>query len=236
MDRLFYSVSRRLISDQPIGMLCSGGLDSSILYQIITRYFNRDIHVFHFENEEQEYLDLLNIPSDKLTKLDIDHTLWSLQDVLRANESPIDLGSMVPQYLMAYEISRSHPEIKVLITGDGADELFCGYRRCQEHDTREYDMEELKWYHNPRLDKMNMHFTIEQRAPYQDDMIVKWVQNQLWKDLQGKKPLKEFARELKVPAEIINRPKLPLKSKYIKSGKKKWQEMLRKQFIKYYFG
>jgi len=227
------AVKYRLMSDRPIGLLLSGGLDSSLIYWIITQVFNyHDFQVIHFENEESDYLQYLDIPSNQITHINLNTFEFDLDDIIRTNESPVDLGSMIPQYLMAKTISEKFPEIKVLITGDGADEIFCGYKRALKSDTREYDMQELIWYHNPRLDKMNARFTLEQRSPYQDYRIIKYVRNIPWEIMRGKSLLKEVAQELNMPEQIINREKLPLKSKFVKEHKKSWQKLVKQIFLK----
>lgn len=206
------SVILNTVSDIPIGLLLSGGLDSSILFYLLEK-ITHDFTLFHIENNEDQYLQYLDIPSDiKLIKIKINPNDYNLSDILYVNESPFDLGSMIPQYLMAKEIAKQG--IRVVLSGDGADELFGGYRRTFEYDSQYSDIfQELVYYHIPRLDKMMMNYTIELRCPYLDKSIIEHA-------LSLQYPLrinKTFLRELfkKLPREITHSPKRPLKSNQV---------------------
>lgn len=211
-SRIRTAVKNRLVSDIPVSVLVSGGIDSSIIYREVV-CFTHDFTVFHIDNGEEEYLDMLNIPSGipviKLPKPTHSNTDY-LREVLYFNEGPVDLGSMLPQYDMAKSI-KEHG-FNVVITGDGADELFGGYRRMLEYDAQYSDIfEELVYYHLPRLDKLSMAHTVELRSPFLAKSIIEFALSLPYKERVEKKYLKEIYRGL-LPEAIINRKKHALKS------------------------
>lgn len=221
-DLLENAVKNRLTSDVPISILCSGGIDSTIVYKLATQ-FTDDITVVHVENDESEYLEYLK-PIKNLKMIEMEKG-WLLSTVLYYNEGPADLGSMVPQYMMSKNLDAA--KTPVLLTGDGADECFLGYSRAQEYDSRYYDVfSELVYYHIPRLDKLSSAFTFELRSPF---LSTKLVETALWlkyEKSKGKQVLKDSFKDI-VPKEIIERKKQPLR--FMSPRDMKWRYDLIKQ-------
>ena len=223
----------RAQADVPIGMLCSGGIDSSILYCILrAQGFNPD--VFHIENDESKYVKMLDIPPNKLHMISYPESSEDqLKKILYYNESPQDLGSMIPQYLLGQAIKEEMPELRVIITGDGADEIFAGYKRCADsrRDLREPDLyPELQDYHIPRLDKLMMAHTLEVRCPFMAESVTRIAQSIPWSQLRGKRPLIKLAEILNVPPAIIFREKKPLKSPQVLQDKLAWRALIAQVF------
>ena len=127
------------------------------------------------------------------------------------NETPIDLGSVVPQYHLFQAIKES-TRTRIVISGDGADELFGGYRRINEYDSHIFH--ELTYYHLPRLDKMSMAHTLELRSPFLNHDIVRFALNLPFEERKNKKILKDTFKGL-IPDSIIERSKLALKNEKI---------------------
>ena len=220
-EEIMDAVRRRLVSDVPVSILCSGGLDSSIIYQL-ARQLQPDIKVFHIENDESEYLEYLKIPKENLTVIDIEKSSLSMDHILSVNEGPADLGSMVPQYLLSKEIRRQGYD--VVLTGDGADEIFCGYSRGMEYDTRYSDVfNELPMYHLPRLDKHSMAHTVELRSPFLSTAVIEKSLAIPYHLTRGKMPLKAMFSDI-VPKEILDRKKQPLR--YKSPRNKEWRYSL----------
>ncbi len=194
------SVNHRVnYTNRKVGVFLSGGLDSSI---ICSQIDPEKANFYSIENgPDEEHVDLLGVDFTRLYYRDYD-----LDDIIMTNQNPVDLGSMIPQYLLF----RSAKE-KVVITGDGADELFGGYRRSQYYDSQSFDIHELVEYHLPRIDKMSMKFTIESRHPFLSTKLISFATQLPYEMRKGKRILKE-AFEGIVPQEIIHRKKYPLKS------------------------
>lgn len=220
------AVKNRLVSDQPVSLLCSGGLDSTIILELVKK-ITKDITVFHIDNEEAEYLNFIDFKGIKLKKLEIPSD-YNLKEILYYNETPVDLGSVIPQFLLAEAIKKEG--FHVTISGDGADELFGGYRRIAEYDSQYSDIfHELIYYHLPRLDKLMMAKTIELRCPFLAKNIICGALGLPYSERMHKKHLKEIFSDV-VPKAIIDRKKEPLKIKDIKLDKMKHRMKMIKSF------
>jgi|TARA_B100001971_G_C18250478_1_gene577791 asparagine synthase (glutamine-hydrolysing) len=132
LKNLKQSVKRRLISDVPLGAHLSGGLDSSIIVAMMKTLVDTDIKTFSvsFEAEEpfneSRYSNMLAdyygtdhhelvVKSDTMKLLP--EVIWHLDDI---DSDP----TLIAQYLLS-EYTRK--KVKVVLTGEGADELFGGY-------------------------------------------------------------------------------------------------------------
>jgi len=203
------SVEARLGGQREVSMLLSGGLDSSIIYGLL-KELGRDVTTIHVENQEKDFAHLV---SSQLVDVSLDDV--SDEEAVRIHQSPVDLGSVKPQIAMARKLRELG--FYAVLTGDGADELFGGYRRAKEYDSQHSDtFAELPYYHLPKLDRTMMRSTIELRAPFLAPYIVKHALNTPYSRRNGeKKVLKETFKDI-VPQEIINRDKHPLKTEKIR--------------------
>lgn len=210
---LYESVKRRLISKkESVATLVSGGLDSSIIAYIL-KDLGAQVSYYTTDNlEDREYVDILATGLGFTPKvLPYDMASSDFSESLLWNETPIDLGSMVPQHKLLSGVGE-----KIVLTGDGADELFGGYRRIDQYDSQHSDIfEELTYYHLPRLDRASMRFTIEMRNPFLSHDIVKIALSTPLEERTHKKILKDMFRG-KLPDEILDRPKTPLKNDEIR--------------------
>jgi asparagine synthase (glutamine-hydrolysing) len=206
------AVENRLGGQRDVSILLSGGLDSSIVYSILTKILGKDVTAIHVENHEDQYVKLLN-PS-KLVPVFLDDV--SDTNALRIHQSPVDLGSVKPQIAMARKLRELG--FYAVLTGDGADELFGGYRRSNDYDSQFSDtFIELPYYHLPKLDRTMMRSTIELRAPFLSPKVVAGALKIDWVHRRGeKRVLKELFADI-VPQEILNRDKLPLKTDAIRA-------------------
>lgn len=144
------SVSNQLVADVPVGAFLSGGLDSSSIVSIASK-FNPKIKTFSFGfedgNNELKYAKqiakLYNTEHYELTaeSIDISELLLKMSEVY---DEPFADSSNIPTYLIS-KLSRNH--LKVILTGDGADELFGGYWWWY------YPMLDIKSNNNKILDK-----------------------------------------------------------------------------------
>jgi asparagine synthetase B (glutamine-hydrolysing) len=208
---LSYAVRNRLSGFRDAAILLSGGLDSTIIYQLIKATPNTGVTAIHVDNNEHSYAKLVE-------KNCLNVTLDSVTDeyAVEVHQSPVDLGSVKPQIAMAEKLE--FLGFKNVLTGDGADELFGGYRRAKEYDSQHSDVFcELPYYHLPKLDRTMMRSTIELRAPFLSPAVIKHGLNTPYEMRNGeKKVLKETFKDI-VPQEILNRDKLPLKTEAIRT-------------------
>jgi asparagine synthase (glutamine-hydrolysing) len=218
--KMFESVKNRLISkNYPISLLISGGLDSSIIAAILEGT-GSDVTWYSIENGESEFVNILSQKFNKkvnFLQYDMDESLN--QEIYQVwNETPIDLGSVIPQYHL-FKAIKENSDHRIVLSGDGADELFGGYKRIHEYDSQGSDIfDELSFYHLPRLDKMSMAHTLELRNPFLNLEIVNFALHLPLEWRKDKKILKDTFGPI-LPEEIINRKKEALKNPGIKEDK-----------------
>lgn len=227
-QELIQAIKTRIdLSDVPVSILLSGGLDSSIIYAVSKEMLGKDITTFTINNaEDQKYVSLLNPTSLEF----LEFGSVSEETILRTNEGPVDLGSMEAQYLIGQAIRKK--EFDVALSGDGADELFGGYRRIDKYDSQQSDVwSELVNYHLPRLDKMMMAHTVELRSPYLARPVVETALGLPYKWRTNKNILKWAFKDI-LPPEIIARKKEPLKVKEVREDKESHSLRLVQEWLK----
>jgi asparagine synthase (glutamine-hydrolysing) len=130
---LFQAVERRLISDVPIGLFLSGGLDSSAVLagaaQILRADRIRTFTVGFTEPSFDESAHAATVAAafgtwHELERLDIDAAKTLIPYVLGRLDEPLGDASILPTYLLS-RFTRRH--VTVALSGDGGDELFAGY-------------------------------------------------------------------------------------------------------------
>lgn len=200
------AVRNRLVCDRPMAMLLSGGLDSSLTFKVALE-MGAKLKVFHVDNDESESFEKV-IGDHKYEKLVTETP--SLKDALKAMQGPCDAGSLLPQLALSDAVKSKR--YNVTLSGDGADELFGGYRRAKEYDSQHSDtFVELPYWHLPRLDRVMMRNTIEHRTPFLAPKMIAYALSLPWEKRTEKQELKRIAKDF-LPEEIIYQPKKPLKS------------------------
>lgn len=128
------AVKRQLISDVPLGLLLSGGLDSGLLLALMKQNGNnwKSFSVGFdggFQNDEinaaKETASLFNIEnaSIRLNQTTFENNMARIFKLL---EEPVTATSIIPMY---YLCQRAREEVKTVLMGQGPDELFGGYKR-----------------------------------------------------------------------------------------------------------
>lgn len=208
-DDMKKAVKLRMGGQRSVAQLISGGLDSTIVYGLLKEEGVEIDTPLHVNNSEKDYAELV-CGKDNLIHLNMEDEITDLE-ALQIHQSPVDLGSVKPQIAMARKLKEL--DYNVVMTGDGADELFGGYRRAKEYDSQYSDVFcELPYYHLPKLDRTMMRSTVELRTPYLSPQVIAHALEIPYKARNGeKKVLKETFGHL-VPEPILKRYKMPLKS------------------------
>ena len=130
------SVKNQMISDVPVGVFLSGGLDSSIIASYAS-FISEDkpINTFtiNFEgkrSEDKKYADLVSakiMSNHNEINFDSKSQLKELDTLLYYMDEPMSDSAIIPTYLISKLASESG--IKVILSGAGADEIFGGYPR-----------------------------------------------------------------------------------------------------------
>lgn len=134
----------RLRSDVPVGAYLSGGLDSSILTAIVNKIAPDRLQTFAVMFESDEF-DERKFQQEMVKVLDTNHeaTLCTghdigvmFPDVIRSTERPILRSAPTPLFALS-RLVRQHG-LKVVLTGEGADEVFAGYDIFKEAKLRRF--------------------------------------------------------------------------------------------------
>ncbi|MDX1538390.1 N-acetylglutaminylglutamine amidotransferase [Arsukibacterium sp.] len=132
---LFSSAKRRLEADVPVGVLLSGGVDSSLLVGMLSELGQKKLHTFSIgfdnvaeeEGNEFKYSDIIAGHYDtEHNKIFARHStlLEHLRPCIDAMSEPMVSHDVIGFYLLAQAVSQ---HVKVVQSGQGADEVFAGY-------------------------------------------------------------------------------------------------------------
>jgi len=126
------SVGLRMVSDVPVASLLSGGLDSSIVTSLAKK-LNPELHTFSIGFDTTNELPYAKLVADNLAtkhheiKMDKKSMLNYLDEMIYHMDEPIGADpGFLPIYVLSKEVSKFN---KVVLSGDGADEIFTGYDR-----------------------------------------------------------------------------------------------------------
>lgn len=143
-ELLVDSVRIRLRADVKVGCYVSGGLDSSAVTALVKRGFNNELKTFAIRFEEDRF-DESPFQDIIAAHLQTDHAsfvaqnrdlLDSFSSVILHCEKPLLRTSPVPLFLLSDLVHREG--YKVVLTGEGADETFCGYNIFKEAKIRAF--------------------------------------------------------------------------------------------------
>lgn len=127
------SVRYRLMADVPVGVFLSGGIDSSVIAKTVSELNEKTTaYTIRFENplyDESEHAEkLCGELGLNFKRVHVGDMFKYIDDVTASLDEPIGDPACIPLYLLAKEARK---EVKVVLTGDGADELFMGYEQCK---------------------------------------------------------------------------------------------------------
>jgi asparagine synthase (glutamine-hydrolysing) len=135
MDALRAAVQRRMVADVPVGVLLSGGMDSSIVVALLAEQGQHGLATFSIgfdsasgeSGEEYFYSDLIAKSFDTdhhKIHIDSSRLLPAVPKTIAAMSEPMVSHDCVAFYLLSEEVSKS---VKVVQSGQGADEILAGY-------------------------------------------------------------------------------------------------------------
>ncbi len=137
-DLLSDAVRMRLVSDVPLGILLSGGIDSSTVAAFATQHATERVKTFSIGFEEDSF-DESKYARRVAKHLNTEHYEEKLSATTAGDligeigkwlDEPISDGSLIPTFLLAQFVRR---HVTVALGGDGGDELFAGYPMYYAH-------------------------------------------------------------------------------------------------------
>ncbi len=153
------SVQKRLMSDVPLGTYLSGGIDSSIITGLAARH-KPDLHCFSVGFKDAAFFDETAYASEVAKHFGVEHTVFYLGNeelqeaalkIGQQMDQPFADSSAIPVYLLNQYTSK---HLKVVLSGDGADELFSGYNkhaaflRASMHKPLDQFVASMAWFWN----------------------------------------------------------------------------------------
>ncbi len=187
---LVRAVERQMMGDVDVGVFLSGGLDSSLVAAIAARWsarLGKTLHTFAVGTPGSPDLAAARQVAEHLGTDHREFTytaqeaLASLPEVVRSIESfdPGLVRSAVPNFMLA---RRTAEFVKVVLTGEGADELFAGYAYMAEmtepddlHAELERTVRSLHNLNLQRCDRVTMAHGLEARVPFLDLEVIRWA-------------------------------------------------------------
>jgi len=134
VKRMDTSVRERMISDVPLGAFLSGGIDSSVVVALASKY-TKDLNTFSVGYKDNAFFDETKYAKLVAEQYKTNHTVFSLTnndflehvyDVLDYLDEPFADSSAIPEYILCHH-TRKH--VTVALSGDGGDEVFAGYNK-----------------------------------------------------------------------------------------------------------
>ncbi|MBI5388873.1 asparagine synthase (glutamine-hydrolyzing) [Candidatus Woesearchaeota archaeon] len=213
------SVQQHLVSDRPVGLYLTGGLDSSLLAAIAKKYYQGQLVGFCVGSEEKNEfalaqsigkqlgIEVVTIPLSQQAIMDtIPQVIYHLED---ADPRNVEFG------VMHYFLAKTAAErgVRVVLSGEGADELFLGYDARYDHGrfTARQLLERMHCNHLRTQDRTAMAHGVEVRVPYLDNRELLEFALSLPPELKGgdevdKHILRKVARQY-LPEEVASRQK-----------------------------
>lgn len=136
---LIKAIKSRKVSDVPIGLLLSKGIDSNLIRSL--ERFDKFYSIGFNGDEDIEYLKKQNISNLKIIECTPEEYKKSFEYLLQLRGEPLSVPNEVLLYLIAKTAAKDG--VKVLLSGEGADEFFGGYDRIFKwaSETNNFDLD-----------------------------------------------------------------------------------------------
>ena len=177
------AVRKRVQTDLPVSVFLSGGLDSTTILAL-ARIYNKDVTAICVGKKDSADLyyakkyckesDISYIAVTPPSEKELENKIENIVYITETFEPNVIRNSMISYYL-----SEAGRDFRIILCGEGADEIFAGYpefENSKEDDGKE--LEFLKDLHRTqcqRLDRTSMIFTEEVRAPFLDTALVEYA-------------------------------------------------------------
>jgi asparagine synthase (glutamine-hydrolysing) len=223
-ELLTESVRQQVDTDKPIGVYLSGGIDSSTIYALARKHHNNVVPLIlnsdsgvdgAFAIKLSQYFGDIPIVGEAMSE---DELFDNIPNIIKMVES--FEPNLIRQSSVSIHIAKlaNLANVKIVLTGEGADELFCGYPDYRHSDNwKELRLKFLKDLHQTqlkRVDRTSMFVTTEARVPFLTPKIIMATLNQKNKNYflnekEDKVILREATKKL-LPEWIRNRKKVVL--------------------------
>ena len=141
---LIKSIKSRMVSDVPVSYLLSGGVDSTIISYLAASELSKPLETYYvgYVEDDYDFFEELSVKiskslhsNHKVLKMSSPNIDFSLNLMIKIFDEPFGDFSALPSYELYNQISSN---CKVVISGDGADEIFCGYKDAKYHLLKSY--------------------------------------------------------------------------------------------------
>jgi asparagine synthase (glutamine-hydrolysing) len=187
-SKLTESVIKKSLTNisQPIGVLLSGGFDSSIITSILAKHSTAQIHTFSLSNDCSELISWL----ESKYNIDIIHhnvliddsffSLFNIQQLIERNIYIIE--SYCPQtirdsivFTLLFEYIQTNTNVKILLSGEGIDELFPN-SKLSDLEFQSKSINSIKQFCKyDKLERLSSHYGLEIRHPFLDTSLVEYI-------------------------------------------------------------
>ncbi|MEA2205837.1 MAG: hypothetical protein QOE77_2613 [Blastocatellia bacterium] len=211
------AVRIRLVADVPLGAFLSGGVDSSAVVGLMSRHTGEPVKTFSigFREDSHDELKYARLAAKHFgtdhRELIVTPDICNLVDKLVWHfDEPFADQSAIPTYLVS-KLAREH--VKVVLSGDGGDELFAGYTRYAT-DSRRSGFEHL-----PRMIRNGVMQPLSRRLPHGA-----WGRNYLHQ--VANEPLDRYIEDISIFTRL-NKPRLYTSDFKMRLGKSDGADILR---------
>jgi asparagine synthase (glutamine-hydrolysing) len=222
------AVEKRMQSERKIGCLLSGGLDSSLVTALVNKMSKDRIITYSVGLEGSVDLKMARKVANFLGTehheiiFSEEHGLQKIPEVIYATETwdTTTIRASVPMYIMSEYISKNTPDVKVIMSGEGSDEICQGYlyfhqqpNHKEGHKESVRLLKDLLYFDVLRSDRTTAAHGLEVRVPFLDRDFVNFYMSipELYRapGPKGEKWLlrESFAPEKLLPEEILWRTK-----------------------------